>query len=305
MGNEDEQVVSLEIRDGTIILYSTKGLYFYDADMFLCDIFEKLSNLFEKGIPCNEFFNYIDTEGAWTLLSDYFQKTDYLKNATLESFDEYRSRYGIGLEYKKGESLSRYDGIDLSDGITYKEVFWKIAYQEVFHKDFDKWRKTDKAFIDQAGFNPNTFRYYSCRTMIDFVFSMVHYCIYNNLVITHCAHCGKLFITNSLKVKYCHRKSPFPGYTDYCCGDAVKALKDKLEKKRIAEYERLRQRAAEYGTSSSQAEMFNTFCQKCSYFKDQMKKGATIKLLSEYQEYLFSSPGLRRKYERMKYRPSY
>lgn len=305
MANEDVQVVCLEIRDGTIILYSTGGLDSYDAELFLCEIFEKLSNHFEKGIPCNEFFNYIDPEGAWTLLSDYFQKTDYLKNATLEGFDEYRSRYGIGLEYKKGESLSRYDGIDLSNGITFQEVLRKIAYREVFHKDCDKWRKFDKDSIDQAEFNPNTFRYYSCRTMIDFVFSMVHYCVYNKLVITRCAHCGKLFIANSLKVKYCHRKSPFPDYTDYCCGDAVKALKDKLEKKRIAEYERLRLRAVEYGASSSQSEMFNTFCQKCSYYKDQLKKGASIKLLSEYQEYLFSSPGLRRKYERMKYRPDY
>lgn len=296
MGSEEAQVVSLEIRDGTIILYSTEGIDSYDAELFLCEIFEKLSDHFKKGILCNEFFNYTDPKGAWTLLSDYFQKTDYLKKATLEDFDEYRSRNGISLEYKKGESSARYENVDIVE---------KLASFERFSKELDQWRIFDKDIIDQAEFNPHVFRYYSCRTMIDFVFSMVHYCIYNNLVITHCAHCGKLFITKSLKVKYCHRKSPFPGYTDYCCGDAVKALKDKLEKKRIAEYERLRQRAAEYGASSSQAEMFNTFCQKCSYFKDQMKKGATIKLLSEYQEYLFSSPGLRRKYERMKYRPNY
>ncbi len=293
---KEEQVVSLEIRDGTIILYSTKDLYFYGGETFLCEIFEKLSNHFEKGIPCNEFFNYTDPKGAWALLSDYFQKTDYLKKATLGDFDEYRSRYGISLEYKKGESSARYENVDTDD---------KLVAFERFSKELDQWRMFDKDIIDQAEFNPNVFRYYSCRTMIDFVFSMVHYCIYNNLVIARCAHCGKLFVVNSLKVKYCHRKSPLQGYENYSCGEAVKALKDKLEKKRIAEYERLRQRAKEYCATPSQTELLNTFCQKCSYYKEQLKKGASIELLSEYQEYLFSSPGLRRKYERMKYRPSY
>lgn len=293
---KEEQVVSLEIRDETVYLYSTKKCYSYEFETFLCEIFEKLLNSFENSVPCSEFFNYTDPKGAWVLLADYFQKTDYLKSATLQDFDEYRSRYGIGLEYKKGESLSRYEGIDSFDKV--------IAY-EVFHKELDRWRIFDKDSIDRTEFNPNVFCYYSCRTMIDFVFSMVHYCIYNNLVIARCAHCGKLFIVNSLKVKYCHRKSPLQGYENYSCGEAVKALKDKLEKKRIAEYERLRQRAKEYCATPSQTELLNTFCQKCSYYKEQLKKGASIELLSEYQEYLFSSPGLRRKYERMKYRPSY
>ena len=49
--------------------------------------------------------------------------------------------------------------------------------------------------------------------MIDFVFALVHYCVYNDYKITKCAHCGKLFITKKGKKngeeKYCCRNSPF------------------------------------------------------------------------------------------------
>ena len=86
--------------------------------------------------------------------------------------------------------------------------------------------------------------------MIDFVFALVHYCVYNDYKITKCAHCGKLFITKKGKKngeeKYCCRNSPFAGYEEYPCKKAVKAIKDMLDKKRISEYERLRNRAKEF-----------------------------------------------------------
>lgn len=112
MAKEAESVVSLEIRSGTVYLFSTKSVYQYSAETFLCEIYEKLTERFEHGVQSNEFFNYADPRGAWQLLSDYFEKTDYLKKANLENFDDFRSFYGISIEYKKGESSDRYRNIN-------------------------------------------------------------------------------------------------------------------------------------------------------------------------------------------------
>ena len=79
MEKEAESVVSLEIRSGTVYLFSTESLYQYSTETFLCEIYEKLTERFEDGVQSNEFFNYADPKSAWQLLSDYFEKTNYLK----------------------------------------------------------------------------------------------------------------------------------------------------------------------------------------------------------------------------------
>ena len=100
MSEELEQVVSFEVDENGILVYSTKGVWgYYTKTLFLCEVFEKLNDHFSNGIPCNEFFNYEDPHGAWVLLSDFFQKTNYLQNVTLKDFEEYRSRYNIALDY--------------------------------------------------------------------------------------------------------------------------------------------------------------------------------------------------------------
>lgn len=291
MEKEAESVVSLEIRSGTVYLFSTESLYQYSTETFLCEIYEKLTERFEHGVQSNEFFNYADPKSAWQLLSDYFEKTNYLKKATLENFDDFRSFYGIGIEYKKGESSDRYRNIN--------SVLTLLAFER-FSKELDKWRILDKQAIEESEFDPNVFRYYSCRTMVDFVFSLVHYCVYNRYSISKCAHCGRYFSTSNLKVKYCSRPSPFPEYGDYSCAEAVKAIKDKMEKKRLAEYERLRWRADEYRATPKYTDTFNSFCEKCSEYKEKIKKGASVELLLEYQNFLFNSPEARPKYVRIK-----
>lgn len=70
-----------------------------------------------------------------------------------------------------------------------------------------------------------------------------------------------------------------------------------MEKKRLAEYERLRWRADEYRATPKYADTFNSFCEKCSEYKEKIKKGASVELLLEYQNFLFK---VRPKYVRIK-----
>lgn len=293
MDEEKEVIHTVRIDDNGIILITNRNIYGpYELTLFLCQIYDKLYLHCVRNEPQKEFFNYEDPNGAWDLLSDFMEKTDFLKQVTLKEFEEYRSRYGISLEYKKGET-------DLEP--IYSAPPEKAAGIMIFVPQLVQYRKYDKAAVDAATFFPDVFTYTSCRTMIDFVFSLVHYYIFNGYKITSCAHCGKLFATKNLKNKYCSkRNSTFHGYEKYTCKEAVKKISDTLEKRRISEYERLRQRADEYGCKSKYYDTFNDFCEKCNDFKRKVKKGASISLLEEYKSFLYDSDNLRRKYERIK-----
>lgn len=289
---DKEEIISFEIRENRVILFSTEGVHGpYPAEVFLCEIFENLRKRFELNDQCNAFFNYEDPHGAWVLLSDFFRCTGGLKSASLEFFDNYRSKYDISLNYKKGENSTFYETLKSAQ---------EVAAMKRFSQELDRFRKFDKDKIDNAEFDPTLFRYYSCGTMIDFVFSLVHYFVYNGYKMAICAHCGKPFMVKSLKEKYCCRNSPFPGYENHSCKEAVKSIKDMLEKRRLVEYERLRKRSKEYGPYSKLTTQFNAFCDTCNEYKASLKQGASVDLLSEYNNYLFNSSCVRPKYERIK-----
>ncbi len=132
------------------------------------------------------------------------------------------------------------------------------------------------------------------------IIALLYFYAVNGYKLTICKHCGRWFATKSLKELYCSKNSSFPGYERYTCGEAVKRIKDKLERKRLSEYERLHLKAMEYGVNSRHSEVFNSFCQTCSTFKAELKHGASVELLQAYKDYLYDSENVRPKYERIK-----
>ena len=134
----------------------------------------------------------------------------------------------------------------------------------------------------------------------DIIFASIHFALENGYKLIKCKHCGKWFFVQSLKETYCTRKSPYPDYERYSCKEAVKKIKDKLEKKRISEYERLRIKANEYGVHSKYYKKWFDFCTICTDYKDKLKNNSSIELLKEYERYLFDSENVRKKYERIK-----
>ena len=132
------------------------------------------------------------------------------------------------------------------------------------------------------------------------IIALLYFYAVNGYKLTRCKHCGRWFATKTLKELYCSKQSPYPGYERYSCGAAVKIIKDKLEKKRLSEYERLRQRADEYGINSKHYAAFNSFYETCIDFKTKLKHGASVELLQAYKNYLYDSENVRPKYERIK-----
>lgn len=287
MEDTTERIVRMRIDNNGILLFTSQYTAAgpYNVSAFLCEIYEKLCLHYESNQPQHEFFNFEDPRGAWELLSDFFKRTNFLQNVSLQDFEEYRSKYEIALEYKKGEYLSFYKNIRTPRDA----IFLNVALKEL-----DTFRKFDKDALDQSDFDPDVFFYDSCRTMIDFVFSLAHYLIFNGYKIRKCAHCGKLFATKSLKCEYCtFRFSPFPGYEKYTCQVAVKKIKDALEKRRKSEYKRLR-----LHPDLEHCKILDNFCCTCDDYKDKLKKGASVELLKEYKAFLYDSKNVRRKYER-------
>lgn len=141
---------------------------------------------------------------------------------------------------------------------------------------------------------------YTCDNLQQVVFSILHFLILSGYKFTNCKHCGKMFATKNLKVVFCKRFSTFEGYEGKPCGDAVKDIRDKLDKRRKCVYERLRGRANEYGYHSKHGDILRDFQSKCAIHKEKIKEIPSKGNLQEYHDYLYNDDKFPHKYERIR-----
>lgn len=296
MKSDRLKIISMEIDKNGIKLISSKGESdYYDISLFFCEVWDNLIKYANTGDNDYYFFSYEDPEGALFLVNDFLEKTDYLANATLEKFEIYRSQNDISFDFKIGEFLYPDENGDYSPLPT----AWKV-----YENELKEWKKVDKNSKDDVIYSPEIIRYFSCKTMAEFMFCMIHFYIFFKCKLVRCKHCGQWFARRSSQKTnnnfYCNRKSPFEGYEHKSCGEAVKNIKDKLKARRKNEYERLRQKANEYGRLSKHYNAFISFNKKCEYYEHKIKEGASVTLLKEYEAYLYDTDGLRPKYDRKK-----
>ena len=198
-------------------------------------------------------------------------------------------------------SLSQFEILKASTlmlTFTYQVSIWEDKQTTTTGEEINLYR-WHKAF-DPLPMDESKQFSYLCNNFHNVVFSILHYYIIANLKVQQCRHCGKLFAVEKLSTDYCSRQSPYVGYESYTCPEAVKKIKDKLEKKRLSEYERLRIKAAEYGVLSNHQAIFNEFCSTSNDFKDRIRQTASVELLTKYQDFLYDSQNVRRKYERIR-----
>lgn len=82
---------------------------------------------------------------------------------------------------------------------------------------------------------------YHCFSMLDVIFAVLHYLLWNGYKFKRCEHCQKYFATKSFKQKYCKRKSTYKGYEHLECKEAVDHIMKFLKQRKKAIYENLYQ----------------------------------------------------------------
>lgn len=118
---------------------------------------------------------------------------------------------------------------------------------------------------------------YNCFTLTDVLFSILHYLIYNDYNhIGHCNHCDKLYFYNNQKILYCDRNSPYEGYTNLKCEQAVRNIKQHFSRIHKRIYDRL------YYYEGGLDEYLDEYYK----YKDEIDKCSSIKNLKEMEKYL-------------------
>ena len=151
---------------------------------------------------------------------------------------------------------------------------FSIGYEKPFHTD---------TFPDvELLLSSAKLHHYECYSVDEIFFSLWHYCASNKLKFAFCEHCGRLFVAQSLKKKYCNRKSPYNGYEHLECEQAVRNILQKLSRKRKAIYSNLQPYEEHSGK-------LNDFLSECAMYTDRIKnENATTENLRHYEDFLYN-----------------
>ncbi|WP_074962389.1 DUF6076 domain-containing protein [Ruminococcus albus] len=75
--------------------------------------------------------------------------------------------------------------------------------------------------------------------MADILFSVLHFLSINDYKYNRCEHCGRYFATTNLKNLYCDRKSDYPHFEKLTCYEAVKRIRQDIQRKHRQIYKNL------------------------------------------------------------------
>lgn len=90
----------------------------------------------------------------------------------------------------------------------------------------------DEALHAVLAKSKNNLYVYTCSSMEDVAFSIMHYLILSNYTFAECEHCERIFARKSAKQKYCPRDSPCKGYEKYNCSTAVDKAVAEIKRRR-------------------------------------------------------------------------
>lgn len=85
------------------------------------------------------------------------------------------------------------------------------------------------------------------KDIVDVIYSLLYFYAFNHLKQKKCDHCGKWFSTDTLKTKYCSRKSPMEQYSHLKCRRAAEDCRKKLRERETAIYDNWKQNLIKYG----------------------------------------------------------
>lgn len=115
---------------------------------------------------------------------------------------------------------------------------------------------------------------------LEVVYALLYYYAFNGYKLVKCEHCGRWFATTTFKIKYCPRRSTFPGYTHLNCEQAVKNIRQQCL--------RVKNRIETKINNAQQLDftMRLSFLQECDSYYFAAKESPTVGNLERYYAFL-------------------
>jgi hypothetical protein len=250
----------------------------------------KQHSFFQNKKLCKKVDEYIEKRKTNKSLhpSDPFYKDFLLINKFLVScsriYECFKSQYNISLsEFELIKAMNEFRfSFEISSGIKIENVadsglnrkyrYIKIDFE---HYDIAKhWQEYRDETKDPIRFA------YSCNSIEEVLFAVWHYLIFHGYSkFNQCHHCGKIFATTSLKIKYCNDYSPFEKYTHLNCEQAVRNIKQKLVRRKKVVYNNLR-------NHSFSDDIIWQFQNECSDLNDKVSKCSSVENLKMLEHFL-------------------
>lgn len=121
---------------------------------------------------------------------------------------------------------------------------------------------------------------YACYDLADIIYAILHFLAFNRYKICKCAHCGRYFATQSNKVKYCTRKSPYPNFTRYNCEQAVRYIHQVFTREHNRIYNNL------HSIYKDKPEKLDAFQNESNDAKDKVKENPSIENIQKWESVL-------------------
>ena len=170
------------------------------------------------------FFGILDKSFDESEIFEYFEKMRMLRNMiycnkylSLSEFERLKSFFNLKFHF---------------DIVPYEHNGW--SEQDYLAKNVLRFGFADIADVFENELNNEHIFFYTCYSMEDVVFSVLHYLILNEYKFRQCEHCEKYFATKTFKQKYCTRKSPLEQHSNLECRKAVDHIMKKIKKSKKA-----------------------------------------------------------------------
>ncbi len=206
------------------------------------------------------------------------------KRLSMSEFEVLKQFLSLGFTFK-----IEFQEINPLYELGYEVLNGKKVYEHQYSSsNYDYNFEMKRMFTENSG---TTHRFtYSCSSIVDVTFSVLHYLILFDYKFAKCDHCGNYFATKTLKQKYCKRKSPYKGHEGQECEGAVKNILQDFKRRKNKIYTRL----SNYSEDREVSIFLNDYHKR----RETVRKYPSVENLSNLEQFLTQKGGTKRQYKR-------
>ena len=236
--------MQLEITPHRTVLYNKNG--YFDLGSTECSLGNVIECL-ENEFPSEQY------SAEWFIITFENARTNG-KAKKIYGMREYGQALFFFNQYNKGRdkislSLKDVEKLRLENNIT-------TTYIPKNHTDIN------------AGF------VFEIKNIIELLYSLLYYYAFYEYKLVRCEHCGRWFVTDSFKNKYCPRNSTYEGYSHLHCKQAVDNIMQEIRRRK-----KNRRSVLENYKGTYQNDELDAFLQKFNEFNDKLKQRKSIENL--------------------------